>query len=241
MGETSVAKTWRREIGSPEDGFFHHAYLLEGENEMLLSGLKAFLQETFGVTIQGNPDFHEWNGERFALSDLASVREQVNMKSVADAEDQTGKMFVLSMQSMTLEAQNAFLKMIEEPTAETVFFFVAPSREIFLPTILSRLLLLRAERETELSDEDQNFYETFFRASRKDRLQMLEDIIKEKDKVGAALFLNRLEIFLRKEIFTKEKSRDAVRIFEEIRKARGYLRTTAPSVKMLLEHIALSL
>lgn len=42
-------------------------------------------------------------------------------------------------ESMSIEAQNALLKLLEEPRAHITFILTAPSQEALLPTILSRL------------------------------------------------------------------------------------------------------
>jgi len=45
-------------------------------------------------------------------------------------------------EAMTTEAQNAFLKVLEEPPADTVILLTAPNQRAVLPTILSRVQLL---------------------------------------------------------------------------------------------------
>jgi len=46
---------------------------------------------------------------------------------------------------MTVQAQNAFLKTLEEPSTFSVFLLLAETLDAFLPTVLSRCVVLRTE------------------------------------------------------------------------------------------------
>ena len=54
-------------------------------------------------------------------------------------------------QRMTIEAQNAFLKLLEEPPADTVIILTASNSKQLLPTITSRLAVIRLAKPTEES------------------------------------------------------------------------------------------
>ena len=51
---------------------------------------------------------------------------------------------VLPVLSIGQESQNALLKLLEEPPSNNFFLLLAPSKNIFLPTILSRLILVKS-------------------------------------------------------------------------------------------------
>lgn len=55
------------------------------------------------------------------------------------------KVFVVD-QVMTAQAQNALLKTIEEPASFGIFIFVTESLELYLPTVLSRCVVLKMGR-----------------------------------------------------------------------------------------------
>lgn len=56
--------------------------------------------------------------------------------------------------AMTIEAQNAFLKLLEEPPADTVIILTAPPNQTLLPTIYSRVqqIQLKALEKDQLTD-----------------------------------------------------------------------------------------
>lgn len=96
-------------------------------------------------------------------------KDYLREKIVADAyikpNDSDYRVFVLAdCESFSEDAQNVMLKIIEEPPAHAKFIFTAPSKSIFLPTILSRVFeielfeptaedCINAMRDMGLSDE----------------------------------------------------------------------------------------
>lgn len=57
--------------------------------------------------------------------------------------------------TLTSEAQNALLKVLEEPPVHTFFLLIAKTEEAFLPTVLSRCTVVKEKKEaTPISDEE---------------------------------------------------------------------------------------
>ncbi len=67
------------------------------------------------------------------------------------------KVIALFGQRYNIYAQNALLKVLEEPPQGVVFVLVAKSRSIFLPTILSRLPVHRVEDEADEAIDFEHF------------------------------------------------------------------------------------
>jgi len=220
----------------------HHAYLLEGAKENILEELHEFLESELKFHTKANPDF--WSGEfdTFGIDDGRSIKHAQSRVAVGDR-----KIFVIATNFFTREAQNSLLKIFEEPTENTHFFIITPNAESLLPTLRSRLLIiskpnsnnprqglgeiqgLALEREVE-----------FLGVGKAKRLEMIKDIIESKDKQRAIDFLNNLESALYSQLGpSRSKLGEYSFVFEEIIKARSYLNDRAPSIKMLLEHIAL--
>ncbi|HEX5330880.1 DNA polymerase III subunit delta' [Sulfuricurvum sp.] len=62
------------------------------------------------------------------------------------SEDNT-KTLILGAKSFTVPAQNALLKILEEPPRNIVFILLAPNKSTFLPTVRSRLSLKQEHTE----------------------------------------------------------------------------------------------
>lgn len=106
---------------------------------------KAHLEEKYTST---RHLFYE--KEDFLLDD---AKELIKEAYIAEA---TYKYLIVLARSYRIEAQNALLKILEEPPRHIVFILVAASKTAFLPTIRSRLLLqeLRVDHERYVSGLD---------------------------------------------------------------------------------------
>lgn len=222
---------------------FHHAYVIEGERDESLSRLFSFLEKEMVFERHGNPDFWHASFETFGIEEGRQIKEMQEKKSFTP---NGRKVFVISLNFITREAQNSLLKVFEEPTEGTHFFLIVPSAEIFLPTVRSRVATLSFDdfekagvaRSTKSIRSSTGIAEKFISSTPAARLSLLADILEEKDKVRAIDFLNNLE----KELYGvwgTDLDAQKSAIFKQIIKCRDYLGDRAPSVKMILEHIAL--
>lgn len=209
----------------------HHAYTIEGNQKDNFAELLSFLEKVVGMKTRGNPDFYHETFDTFGVDEARALKEMQQKKPF---EEGGKKVFILSFNFITREAQNSLLKVFEEPTAGTHFFLLVPSAEIFLPTVRSRVVIISQKN----SINEKNFAKEFLSSSPKARLEILAEIIEEKDKARAISFLNNLEASLAK-ICNKNLDKDNVEILKQIITSRNYLHDRAPSVKMILEHVAL--
>lgn len=134
---------------------------------------------------------------------------------------------------ITLEAQNALLKVLEEPPESTKFVFVLSPDFSLLSTLQSRF----AVEEMCLSDEtavENEIFNTFFNAGYADRIAMIEKATKKKDLEWQQSIKQGLVSFIK----SSKESKVSLAEFEYI--ARTLL-TRGASNKMLCEHLALTL
>ncbi len=209
-----------------------HAYLIRGHGEHITGLLKNAIEEIFNVTLDGNPDCHISYFETFGIDEARKIKDDQEKYSFAGKY----KFFLINTFALTHEAQNALLKVFEEPTAGTYIFLTVSSSAQILPTLKSRLFDLGTISSTENSDK--KFAGDFLFKNAPERLKSLKKIIENKDKAAAISLLDALEEILGAEV-KANLSPDEIFILEEIRKGRGYLNDRSPSVKMILEHISL--
>lgn len=79
--------------------------------------------------------------EDFKIEDAKEV-----ISEAYKSEAQT-KTLILGAKSFTIPAQNALLKILEEPPRNIVFLLLAPNKSTFLPTVRSRLSLSQEIRQ----------------------------------------------------------------------------------------------
>lgn len=224
----------------------HHAYYLIG-SDSVRADLLSVLDKTHDIQAQANPDFFQRSYETFVIDDAREVKTFHGMRPVTHAGK---KVFILQMNGITIEAQNALLKLLEEPAEYAHFFIVIPSTHLLLPTVKSRMRFIGDETEgksgemsrARISSELLATAQKLIKLSKAKRLdevkKLIDDISKEKKtKQDAIDLLNAIQTVIYEEKGVKE-GKSAL---ETIELARNYIHDRAPSVKMLLEYVMLGI
>ncbi len=213
----------------------HHAYLIEGERELIIPEIKTFVQ-SMGVSTEGNPDFSHIHLDTIKVEDARNFKSLTLERGYTDGK----KVFLVSSNSILLEAQNTMLKLFEEPIENTVFFVVVPDRNALLPTFISRFYFISSEGKGDNTEA-----EKFIKMPMQMRINYIKDLVTVDDeddiaadstRAKALKFLNELETELHRS-YTDQNFR--ISSFEQIMKVRKLLRMPGSSPKMLLESIAL--
>jgi hypothetical protein len=138
------------------------------------------------------------------------------------------------------------LKLFEEPQEGVIFVLLAPHGSL-LPTLRSRLLNYP---ETLQQKAAQNFAGAFLKSSSKIRSAEVAMLLKDEEGVRERVrdFLNALETILYAQLDGQKPNhaesrgkKELIEGLEDIAKVRSYTNDRSPSMKMLLEHLALSL
>ena len=95
--------------------------------------------------LSGNhPDLIYVTHEKPASMGVDDIREQINDTIMVRPYSSQYKIYIVDeAQKMTVQAQNALLKTIEEPPAYAVIMLLTTNPDAFLPTILSRCVQLK--------------------------------------------------------------------------------------------------
>lgn len=210
----------------------HHAYALGGDREQLKNKLFSFLETEVKFPVKNNPDF--WSGE-FNVFKIADSRS-INILHLNKPVKYDRKIFLICANFLTKDAQNSLLKMLEEPQAHTTFFLIIPSAKNLIPTLRSRLMIFEMESDTSLG---QNLAVSFLKANIGKRLEIVSDLLKnikadKATKVDVLVFLQNLETLLK-------GKKMSVSVIEDIEAGISYANDESPSLKIILEHLALVL
>ncbi len=207
----------------------HHAYILEGERESIFRELGRFLEDELGVKTSGNPNLYRFETDTLSIDEVRAIRE----KDQATAFGGGMKVFIVAAHTIGREAQNALLKTLEEPNKDTIIFLIVPTKEALLPTVRSRAFLLVGSKmeEDDLAREEA---ERFVDAGLLERMKIISNIVEGKDKERAKRFLDALLVgYHARPEYDPE-------FLGEVLRAKNFLFDRAPSMKMLLEHLALT-
>lgn len=223
----------------------HHAYALAGNAEDVLPELLRIFETKLKLHTKGNPDFRVLQYETMGIDEAHSLKESAERKAVSGGK----KVFVVSARGITKDAQNALLKVFEEPPADTHFFLIVPSLALLLPTLRSRVEVLGVESEEHNSDKE--LVAEFLSGTVPARLALVQKMLKELEqekkkkedsseplleKARILSFLDSLEQMLAKQTLVT-----VAPALREVLEVKKYSRDRAPSLKLLLEHLALVL
>jgi hypothetical protein len=238
----------------------HHAYLIEGARDEIVPGIIKFFKD-LGINTVGNPDFIHFSIDNFKIDEAFDLRSMSSDRSFSPAK----KIFIICVNSFSLDAQNVLLKMFEEPIENTHFFLIVPDVNALLKTLISRFYLIRPP--IELGREFQEA-EKFITMPLKNRIDFIKELLvepEEKDEEGneiiildstrskALKFLNALESLLHGK-FVKNFSgltlpgvpggthtiqNSLQTCLQHFFKVREFLRMPGSSTKSLMESVAL--
>ncbi|WP_052243710.1 MULTISPECIES: DNA polymerase III subunit delta' [Campylobacter] len=101
--------------------------------------IEEYGQKNLRFFIPKNPDLElRLNDLTYDKNAQATARAIMKESYMAEAH---AKIIVILAKSFREEAQNFLLKLFEEPPKNVYFIIVAPSKNVFLPTILSRFMI----------------------------------------------------------------------------------------------------
>jgi len=148
-------------IHALEQGTVSHAYVINGER----SSGKEFIADVFAMALQcenrtgyepcgechscrqaltaNQPDIIRITHEKPNSIGVDDIRRQINGDISIKPYSSAYKIYIIREgEKMTVQAQNALLKTLEEPPAYAVILILTTSADVLLPTILSRCVIL---------------------------------------------------------------------------------------------------
>lgn len=242
--EKEASKNERAEttlVALAKDGRFPHALLLEGENKAQQTALiKQIAAAVFcrdranapcGVCndchkVQENihPDLLIYGEEGGIKSFHIDVIREIRMSAYILPNDAEKKIYVLyDGQNMTIQAQNALLKLVEEPPAHCIFILTCDNRSKLLPTILSRVMLISRDGEKETCNEDitKDAMELLSALARHDEYSMLCILLRyEKARENLSVLLTLVREQIARDITGANSSKGEERKFTALQGVR---------------------
>lgn len=220
----------------------HHAYAIVGDRTRGRAHVEALLTGELGMTLEANPDIHFFEADTYAIDDARLLKSDHYAKSFG-----ARSIFVASFGSITSEAQQSLLKVTEDPVPNVHFFFLMPSLQGILPTLRSRFSIIHLDADDGEKGGGGNTAaaagasraKKFLASAPPKRLEMIASLIEDKEKSAVLDFLNELES-LAPALVKEGKFAEAKALGETI-KLRGFLQSRAASLKIILEHVAITM
>lgn len=205
--------------------FAHHAYGIE-LSQNTLNELKGYFDnDNFSYVVSREYD-------SFKIDDARMIKRLQSEKT------EKASVFILKFSFINKEAQNALLKVLEEPSNNTYFILVFPDKSKLLPTLQSRLYIISQIKKEILENNNFCKIKEFKEMSVDKRLELikLKTDKKKEDTVTKSDILVFLDEF---EIFESHQDASSSKLLENIIFARESIHANGASVKMILEMLAI--
>lgn len=173
------------------------------------------------------------------IEDVRKIQEKIYLKPF---KGERKALFVIMLQGATPDAQNAMLKLLEEPPAHTLIYLVTTNHLSFIPTVLSRAKLIEPERE-EIKIEGEGLEKILSLDGAGERLYLAQVVSKEKTE--AIGWLEKAILAAREKMLENvENKQEALRYRKLIHKmelTHYDLKTTNANSRLALEILFLGL
>jgi DNA polymerase III delta prime subunit len=208
----------------------HHAnVIVGGENNRHF--VFEILERDLEFKTQANPDFLLLEIESFGIDDARELERWATGTPFLGGL----KVSVMIIKSITFEAQNALLKVLEEPPLGTYIFINIESLGGLLPTFLSRVRVLDApEEDTKENIPKDNTYK-FLNSKIKEKLSLIQSLSKKNPSADGKSEMKELIKNLEEVAYKNNfKSQD----LKSILTAKILASARGSSPKMLLEWLS---
>ena len=223
----------------------HHAFVIEAGAEEGIAAAQAWAKKELRMQVKANPDI------LVLQHGLLSVEDARRVFELAAGTPFAGKHRVLIITAGRVyhEAQNALLKLFEEPPRETYLFLVLPTLGGLLPTLRSRVQVLKHEiRNTKYETSTKheiNPAEEFMKAGKEKRSALIKKLTSGKDEEErrelrdeAIAIVSGIEAAAYVAL-KRDDDGAIVALLSDIAILRGHLHDRSAPVRMILEHLSL--
>lgn len=200
--------------------------------------MHAFISQDSGFKVQGSIDTLEINPDTsIGIEEVRQIQHFLSRKPI-----QSDQNIVVIHQAhlLTVPAQNALLKTLEEPPGNSLIYLVTDFPDQLLPTVLSRIQLEPSTYHLEPKPKDlekaRKLLEKLLSAKIGERLPIIE--AEAFTRETALDFLNNLEHILHNQLYSSTYNLEPS-TYNLICETRKYLKANC-NVKLCLDNFALN-
>ncbi len=167
-------------------------------------------------------------GGSIGIEEIRDVQQFLSRKPLAGQNS----VYIMNAERLTLPAQNALLKTLEEPPGNSLIYLITSSPDVLLPTVLSRVQLITSS-EPRLDVDIQGVGDLIERISstpKPERILIVDELNFNRDT--ALEFLTKLEHWLHKNLKPFN--------YRSIDQTRKYLKANV-NVKLAMDYLFLNL
>lgn len=218
------------------------SFLIEAQKDEGVAVALSYAREELGLVVEQNPDVSVLSFSVLSVDDARLVASHASQGGLGGQ-----RALVIACERIFHEAQNALLKLFEEPPEGLTLFLVVPTKAILLPTILSRLGVLESGKEgAPVSD----VAASFIAASKAEREKIVSKLLtqsksdneetKQQARTDAVALLGGVIVLVHR-AWEKNQSAELRTLLGELVTLYPILRQRSAPYKLIFEHLLLVL
>ena len=181
------------------------------------------------------------NVASIGIDEIKDIHKKIFLKPI---KSEVKAVILDDAQLLTIQAQNALLKVLEEPPIHTIIILGVDTTEALLPTILSRCQIIELPMEPGiLSDAEIPEYSEFIENLQSmkigDRLKKAEELAKDKDE--AIIWIGKLILALRTKMLEENNGNLEAQQIKTFQNLYTLLKTTNVNPRFAIENTLLNL
>jgi DNA polymerase III delta prime subunit len=219
----------------------HHAFVIEAEVDEGMARAEAWAHDELGLESQANPDVVTLRYGLFTVEDARRVSGVAMQAPLRGGS----KVIIIAATRAYHEAQNALLKLFEEPAPGTYLFLILPTLGGLLPTLRSRVSVLGTTVARQRSGQTE-IAEQFLSSTKEKRSLMIKKLTTGKDederrenRDKALAIVNGIEAIAYAKTREGQTIPEISALLNDVATLRGFLHDRSAPVKMILEHLSL--
>ena len=186
------------------------------------------------------------------IEDVRNIQKKILLKPF---RGKTKAVVAQAYESITQEAQNALLKVLEEPPVNTIIIISTKKKELLLPTIISRCKIIELkENNLTLSDKESaqylNILVSLSEKGIRYQLKLAQDITKNKG--DAEMWLEKMINLARQQLLETQSKKPStlasqfstsqyLNVLVSLQKTYTIIKTTNVNQRLALENLFLNL
>ena len=216
-------KQWEFLKNKLEAGQLSHTYLFTGAEGI---GKKLFAKEFANFVGCKFPDLKivEKKEDKTEI-DVSQIREVQNFLAYKSYNGGFKIVIIDNAHLMNQEAQNCFLKTLEEPKGETILFLISSKPDMLLPTIFSRCQAIKFSKPKNLPENPE-------------KIEKEKEILKSLIPVLKSDFAEKFK-YVKSIDFEKQKIGDILEVMQKYFRQEFLLKIGTPEVKKIKNNLEL--
>lgn len=176
------------------------------------------------------------------IGEIRNLQKKIFLKPIASEKK---AVILQAFYGMTVDSQNAFLKVLEEPPTNTIIIILASSLDFVLPTILSRCNLINLEKIPLIAKDQRESNLKILSIFKKQDVGTALVIAQNnsKDRGMALAFLQSLIISAHELLGDKDQQfapSELKKILKALQKTYTIIKSTNVSPRLVLENLFLN-